>query len=89
MVNPLWVEQADTNSDSDLANYTFALKGLTFIVFGKASLNGKVEAEIDLWRQNLKTKIQQNMGAVTDTLSSSDAEDETIIILPSCTESSQ
>ena len=50
VVNPLWIEIVDTNSPSNLSKYTFALKGLSFMVYGKASFNGKIEAEIELWR---------------------------------------
>lgn len=57
VVNPQWVYQADTNAVSELTNYSFALKDLTFHVFGKASFNGKVEAEIEFWRKNLEAKI--------------------------------
>ena len=67
-----------------MAKYTFALKGLTFMVFGKAARNGKVEAEIEFWRNKLEERITQNLGSVTSSLD----EDETIVILPTCTKSS-
>ena len=54
------------------------------MVFGKASLNGKVEAEIEFWRNKLEERIRQNLGSVTSSL---DCE-ETIVILPTCTKSS-
>ena len=67
-----------------MTKYTFALKGLTFMVFGKASLNGKVEAEIEFWRNKLEERITKNLGSVSSSLDS----DETIVILPTCTKSS-
>ena len=59
------MEIADTNQAESLAKYTFALKGLTFMVFGKAARNGKVEAEIEFWRNKLEERITQNLGSVT------------------------
>lgn len=50
VVNQKWIEAADANEFASLAKYTFALKGYSFVVFGKATVRGQTEAEMTLWR---------------------------------------
>ena len=50
VVNPLWVNEVDTNSAKNLSKYTFGLAGLNFMAFGSAAVEGRIEAEMALWR---------------------------------------
>lgn len=49
VVNKNWVNSSDTNSLVNLTKFTFALKGLSFFVFGKVADKAQSEAEMALW----------------------------------------
>ena len=51
VVNPLWLGEDCNRQDGErLAEYSFRLQGRNFLVFGRASRNGKIEAEVEFWR---------------------------------------
>ena len=49
VVNINWVNYSDTNAADKLAQFTFALKDLNFLVFGKATDKMQSGAEMALW----------------------------------------
>ena len=49
VVNSNWLDSPDTNAREQLTKYTFALKGIKFLVFGKVTEKKQSQAEMDLW----------------------------------------
>jgi len=59
IVNTGWLDYANLTHKDSLNKYTFAFHGQSFFVFGKSSMRGMTEAEVNLWRRETESLISE------------------------------